>query len=552
MDKKRILVVLPLILLAIVISSLTVFAVQESSRLFYIPFSDSLANGISSHGGVSSIDQGKIGKADYFDGFNGYLSINQSKINYSLTLNKFTWSAWVYKAADGNMMLINHGTGTGGNGGYLNIFNSKLMFTIGNGAGVNVQVTDTSDFPLKSWQYVAVSYNGSVAKVYRNKTLIGTSTPVLFTTPTGNLTIGAFIDQVNFSKSFQYFNGTLDEIKIYNTSLTAEEILADSFVPNTIVDPFCIDTDGDYNLSVQYFIQAKVNTTFNGVPILYEDACEDSNALLEYYCNGTSVNHNSFTCPNGCSEKACIGNVTYFCNKVGGLNYSSAGFVNFTALINNTVVGNYSYYYDSCSVEGEEILLEFNCDINNHPNASVYLCPTNYACSSGICVLKNNTGHVIIYQNYTGECNEGAEPGCTDDQEIILCINGQWAEPMKVPGKCDYQEAQCDEGLVLCDGVCKSSCDTDVCPSGQILCDDGSCKDSCGSSSTMIIIIVVIVILIIAVIGVIAFILMKKGGSKTPRRLPSSIPRPPGSPGSPPSTKFVGPQGGQRLFDKKF
>ena len=132
MVKKRIFVILPLIFLIITLSSLTIFAVKENSRIFYLSFSSSLSNGVLSHGGVSSTDQGKIGRADYFDGISGYLFIDQSKINYSLT-NKFAWSTWVYKAAEGDVMLINHGTGSGGNGGYLSIYNNKLMFTLGNG-----------------------------------------------------------------------------------------------------------------------------------------------------------------------------------------------------------------------------------------------------------------------------------------------------------------------------------------------------------------------------------------------------------------------------------
>ena len=65
--------------------------------------------------------------------------------------------------------------------------------------------------------HVVGVYNGTALKVYRNGTLTGQkSTTATIGNQTQEISIGRYHSQ--------YFNGTIDEVRIYNRSLTLEEI----------------------------------------------------------------------------------------------------------------------------------------------------------------------------------------------------------------------------------------------------------------------------------------------------------------------------------------
>ncbi|NCC70530.1 LamG domain-containing protein [bacterium] len=73
------------------------------------------------------------------------------------------------------------------------------------------------------WVHLTITYNGSVRTFYLNGLFNNSESHSCSVTPrpTGITTIGTFKRNVGYSESF---NGTIDEVKIWNRSLSAEEV----------------------------------------------------------------------------------------------------------------------------------------------------------------------------------------------------------------------------------------------------------------------------------------------------------------------------------------
>lgn len=80
------------------------------------------------------------------------------------------------------------------------------------------------------WYKVAYTYDGMVAKLYINGNVTDSNvTTVTFTPNTADLWIGA---QKESTGLYPYwFNGVIDEIRIYNRALTSKEITALTNLP---------------------------------------------------------------------------------------------------------------------------------------------------------------------------------------------------------------------------------------------------------------------------------------------------------------------------------
>ncbi|MFT7033854.1 MAG: hypothetical protein ACJA2S_002363 [Cyclobacteriaceae bacterium] len=80
---------------------------------------------------------------------------------------------------------------------------------------------------LSTWNHVAATFDNGISKIYVNGVLVGTSTAAPFTSlpaSSANVTIGE--DRIQ-GPNAEYFDGQMDEIRIWNTARTASEIAAD-------------------------------------------------------------------------------------------------------------------------------------------------------------------------------------------------------------------------------------------------------------------------------------------------------------------------------------
>ena len=73
------------------------------------------------------------------------------------------------------------------------------------------------------WTCVAFTYDGSIARLYINGTLVQSKNTSRTYIPT---TDDLFIGKLNVSTHPYYFNGIMDELRIYNRALSAQEVAA--------------------------------------------------------------------------------------------------------------------------------------------------------------------------------------------------------------------------------------------------------------------------------------------------------------------------------------
>jgi Concanavalin A-like lectin/glucanases superfamily len=88
--------------------------------------------------------------------------------------------------------------------------------------GSESEVSGPAQLPLNAWSHVAVTYDSVALKLYVDGTAVATralTAPIV--TSTGALTIGGNTVWP------EWFNGLIDEVRVYERALTAAEIQAD-------------------------------------------------------------------------------------------------------------------------------------------------------------------------------------------------------------------------------------------------------------------------------------------------------------------------------------
>ena len=89
--------------------------------------------------------------------------------------------------------------------------------------GVDQAVRGTARISTTDWTHLAVTYDGSVQRLYVNGVLAGSHAQ------TGSMAVGNQPLRIGGNASFagEFFAGLIDEVKVYNRALSAAEIVAD-------------------------------------------------------------------------------------------------------------------------------------------------------------------------------------------------------------------------------------------------------------------------------------------------------------------------------------
>ncbi|MFB6197823.1 MAG: LamG domain-containing protein, partial [Halobacteriaceae archaeon] len=108
--------------------------------------------------------------------------------------------------------------------------NEELLFRAYDGSEYEVNTGTT--FSTGEWNMVAATYNGAKdkQKVYANGELVKSGSFSVQPASSGDYFIGAFDSQGTPSG---HFNGKIDDVRIYNTSLTTEEVRSAMTSPKT-------------------------------------------------------------------------------------------------------------------------------------------------------------------------------------------------------------------------------------------------------------------------------------------------------------------------------
>jgi hypothetical protein len=158
---------------------------------------------------------GKIGKALQFDGSNDYVSVSHSA---SLMPSAITVSVWIKLNDNGRWMVVDKGTNHPGTYYMYGDAGTQVIWTIKD--GTNRYDLSYSNLVIGNWYHLVGTFDGSIQKLYVNGDEKGSRT-ASFGSNTQNLWIGKYQGGGSYD-----FNGIIDEVRIYNRALSADEVLA--------------------------------------------------------------------------------------------------------------------------------------------------------------------------------------------------------------------------------------------------------------------------------------------------------------------------------------
>jgi len=186
--------------------------------------SSTLAVDISKYGnngtiyGATWVD-GKFGKALSFDGENDYVEVSDDEsldITDAITIEAWVkaesanfgtdWIRTIIKKDLAYILRIEEGT-------------NKLSLHVWTNNTADSQCEVSLDWTTGEWYHVVGTYDGSYQRIYRNGLVVQTQGLTgIIDTSTKNLLIGGI------TSSAEQLNGTIDEVRIYNRALSADEI----------------------------------------------------------------------------------------------------------------------------------------------------------------------------------------------------------------------------------------------------------------------------------------------------------------------------------------
>ena len=204
----------------------------------YYSFDNCNANDDSGNGhdgviqGNPQCVDGVSGKAFYFDGKDDYISI------FPDIESPFSFTIWFKTSKDtselsgcacaGENLISNENNGSTdhmlGSDVYLSILQNRLAF---GGSDLN-SYSDKSGYGKEiindnRWHFVVATNDGNNIKVYLDKKLTINMNGVRFKIGTKKLNIGYSLNDNPYVKE-RFFNGIIDEVRIYNRALSESEI----------------------------------------------------------------------------------------------------------------------------------------------------------------------------------------------------------------------------------------------------------------------------------------------------------------------------------------
>ncbi len=165
--------------------------------------------------GATFID-GKFGKALSFDGANNY--VNVAGVWGGTSWKEATIEAWVStKTTSGDFQAIVSSTSADFVHLQLNSWGNIAIFT--DKIKPYIALPIISQKPTGVWRRVAISIKSGNTKLYENGVEVGSDSGTFsYIIPAMELHIG------NGYQNGRFFNGLIDEVRVYNRALSAEEI----------------------------------------------------------------------------------------------------------------------------------------------------------------------------------------------------------------------------------------------------------------------------------------------------------------------------------------
>ncbi len=203
-------------------SLVAAYSFREGSGTSLLDISGRVHNGVIANASWTS--SGKYGNALVFNGTSSLVTIADTAALHlttgmtveawvNPTLVNGAWRDVVYKGDD-NYYLEATTTRSGGRPG------------AGFRLPANIEVFGTSNLALNTWTHIAMTYNGTTLRFYVNGVQVASSNRSgSMITSTNPLQIGG--DSIYG----QFFQGTIDDVRVYNVALTQAQIQADMNAP---------------------------------------------------------------------------------------------------------------------------------------------------------------------------------------------------------------------------------------------------------------------------------------------------------------------------------
>jgi len=186
---------------------------------------DSTGNHNGTINGPTWTTGGKYGSALDFDGTNDLVTVADAS-DLDLT-GSFTMEAWIRPYALKQWYsVLSKASWTGGLSGYtLAAKYNELPTGVTASVGTTGGVAGTESLPIETWSYLAWTSDGNTQRLYVNGQLVGSASATPIAATTAQLDIG--YTQIGL----KYFDGKIDEMRLYSLPLSQAQIESDMNSP---------------------------------------------------------------------------------------------------------------------------------------------------------------------------------------------------------------------------------------------------------------------------------------------------------------------------------
>jgi hypothetical protein len=347
---------------------------NSSGSVLYFKMSEDPVNDYSGNGNngttvnQATIQAGFFGDGVELDGVNDEINVPYDQSLNETVTGKLTLSAWVNTDSIGiNHQAIINKHDTSVTGYVLEILYTNIKFSFDDTTTNFVQTTN-NPIQANQWYHVGATWNGSNISIYVDGKKVGTATDYGgLTEYTGDIDIGTLAGAWDF-------DGTIDEVRIYNRSLSDAEMERLYNVTKDYKVNFTVDdiTDGTYGWNVLAVDEAGTSNFANDNFTVTVDTTADTSPVVNLInpANATSSSNTSynFTCEVDDDNKV-VNSTLYVWYDNNTLFNTSVNDTNFTTITNvtfNVTSFVVDTYYWNCLVYDNATTPQSSWATNNY------------------------------------------------------------------------------------------------------------------------------------------------------------------------------------------
>ena len=175
---------------------------------------DQISGNNLTNSNVSFSTEGKFGFAGKFNGSNSKLTISNSSF-LPQGNNSRSISCWIKTTGGSSDGVIGYGNAVNSQAFFIYINNENKLgiFAYYNNTTGNIAISNNT------WNHIVATYDGTNCRLYVNGVLDFTAAKTL-NTGNGEFRIGG----VNWNNSSEFFPGDIDQIRIYNSAISAANV----------------------------------------------------------------------------------------------------------------------------------------------------------------------------------------------------------------------------------------------------------------------------------------------------------------------------------------